>query len=331
MPFKRQGSPYWYAKWYPGDGGRAVRRSTGTRNKREAAAIEARWKEAARRTPSLTWERAVLRWLEDKQHKRSLHSDKGILRWLHPHLSGKLLSDIDRDMIERVRRTKRAEASASTVNRTMALVRAILNAAVKDWEVLDKAPHVPMYTLESGEPHYLTREQFDTLEAELPPHLADIARFAVSTGLRAAAIKGLQWKHVHAERLIVPASLSKNAKPIVVPLNRAAADVVERRRRASRTRERGGSKTWVFTYRGKRLRDKLGTRAWFKALKRAKLPYTRFHDLRHTWASWHVQNGTPLHVLQELGGWSSLEMVQRYAHLAPSDLAQWAENSETDA
>ena len=47
--------------------------------------------------------------------------------------------------------------------------------------------------------------------------------------------------------------------------------------------------------------------------------------VRHTWASWHVQNGTPLFALQELGGWESAEMVRRYAHLAADHLAPYAE------
>ena len=51
----------------------------------------------------------------------------------------------------------------------------------------------------------------------------------------------------------------------------------------------------------------------------------RWHDLRHTWASWHVQAGTPLHVLQELGGWESVEMVRRYAHLSTDHLAEYVE------
>ncbi len=59
---------------------------------------------------------------------------------------------------------------------------------------------------------------------------------------------------------------------------------------------------------------------------RAELPKDlRWHDLRHTWASWHVMAGTPLEVLMRLGGWASLDMVLRYAHLAPSYLAGYAD------
>lgn len=64
--------------------------------------------------------------------------------------------------------------------------------------------------------------------------------------------------------------------------------------------------------------------AWRAALRRAGIENFRFHDLRNTWASWLVQSGVPLSALQEMGGWESIEMVQRYAHLAPSHLTQHA-------
>ncbi len=51
----------------------------------------------------------------------------------------------------------------------------------------------------------------------------------------------------------------------------------------------------------------------------------RWHDLRHTWASWHVQSGTPLFALQELGGWESSDMVRRYAHLSADHLTPYAD------
>ncbi|HYA58847.1 MAG TPA: tyrosine-type recombinase/integrase, partial [Burkholderiaceae bacterium] len=60
-------------------------------------------------------------------------------------------------------------------------------------------------------------------------------------------------------------------------------------------------------------------------LERAAISDFRWHDLRHTWASWHVQGGTPLFALQELGGWESAEMVRRYAHLAADHLAPYTE------
>jgi integrase len=71
----------------------------------------------------------------------------------------------------------------------------------------------------------------------------------------------------------------------------------------------------------------ISTKAWRDARNAAGLPGFRFHDLRHTWASWQVQAETPLKHLQELGGWATMDMVMRYAHLAPGHLAQYAERS----
>jgi integrase len=100
-----------------------------------------------------------------------------------------------------------------------------------------------------------------------------------------------------------------------VPFNDAALEVV--------TRQQGKHPVHVFTYEGNQVKQ-VSTRAWYKALKRAGIEAFRFHDLRHTWASWHVQNGTPLHVLQELGGWETSSMVRRYAHFASDHLAAYA-------
>lgn len=81
---------------------------------------------------------------------------------------------------------------------------------------------------------------------------------------------------------------------------------------------------WVFAKAGRPMHQ-TSTHAWREALIKAGINDFCWHDLRHTWASWHVQNGTPLHVLQELGGWSSLKMVQRYAHLSGEHLRHWIE------
>jgi integrase len=86
----------------------------------------------------------------------------------------------------------------------------------------------------------------------------------------------------------------------------------------------GKHHTHVFSFNGRPI-TQVSTKAWYAALARAGITDFRWHDLRHTWASWHVQNGTPLFALQELGGWESVEMVRRYAHLAANHLAPFAE------
>lgn len=63
--------------------------------------------------------------------------------------------------------------------------------------------------------------------------------------------------------------------------------------------------------------QQIDTRDFERACKAVGIEDFHWHDLRHTWASWHVQRGTPLMVLKELGGWETVEMVQKYAHLAP--------------
>jgi integrase len=108
---------------------------------------------------------------------------------------------------------------------------------------------------------------------------------------------------------------------IAVPLNSDALFVVRR--------QIGKHGTHVFSYKGCNIAT-VSTKAWRAALKRAGIQDFRWHDLRHTWASWHVQNGTPIHVLQELGGWSDLDMVKRYAHLSPQHLSGYANNIVND-
>ena len=83
---------------------------------------------------------------------------------------------------------------------------------------------------------------------------------------------------------------------------------------------------WCFTFAGKRIQK--SSTAWDKAKQRAGIEDFRFHDLRHTRASWHVQSGTSLPELMELGGWKSYEMVLRYAHLAPEKLSSVASRIE---
>jgi integrase len=75
----------------------------------------------------------------------------------------------------------------------------------------------------------------------------------------------------------------------------------------------------VFTYNGNTI-TQVNTKAWRNALKRAWIEDLRSHLLRHTFATWHREAGTPTHELQRLGGWKTQSMVERYAHVAPEGL-----------
>ena len=137
--------------------------------------------------------------------------------------------------------------------------------------------------------------------------------------MRQANVFGLQWRDIDIPRRVawVHADQAKGAKAIGVPLNDAAVAAI--------TSQIGQHSTHVWTYNGTPLRSP--KKAWHAAMARAGISDFTWHDLRHTWASWHVMNGTPLAVLRELGGWSSMDMVMRYAHLAPDHLAAWAGNA----
>jgi integrase len=84
---------------------------------------------------------------------------------------------------------------------------------------------------------------------------------------------------------------------------------------------------YVFVFRKRAPITQVATRKWRSVCKAVGLEGFRFHDLRHTWASWQVQAETPLSHLQEMGGWADFAMVQRYAHLSPGHLRQYADRT----
>ena len=93
--------------------------------------------------------------------------------------------------------------------------------------------------------------------------------------------------------------------------------------------ERGKHEQFCFTFRGRPIRYELTNTAWQNAVRKAGLSDLRFHDLRHTWASWHRQAGTSTGELKELGGWKSRVMVDRYAKFAMHHLVAAAARIES--
>jgi integrase len=319
MSLYKRGETWWVS--FTAANGRRIRQSSGTADKRLAQEYEDHLKVKLWRVhhlgekPRRTWQEAVVQWLREKQHKADIRQDRAKLRWLHRHFNGLHLDEIKREQIFEVGELKRLQSSPSTANRYLALIRSILRMARDEWEWLETIPRVRLYPEPRKRIRWLTPDAAQKLLTELPCHLADLAEFTLATGLRQRNASYLSWDQVDLERGMawIHADEPKSRKAIVVPLNADALRVVHGRR--------GGHPRYVFTYNGAPV-ARTSTKAWYKALERAGIEEFRWHDLRHTWASWHVQAGTGLQELMELGGWSCMEMVLRYAHLGGEHLKE---------
>lgn len=198
------------------------------------------------------------------------------------------------------------------------VVRGLLRKACNEWEWIDRVPAVRMLPEPKKRVRWITRNEADRLVEALPTHLADIVRFSLETGLRRSNVTGLLWSQVDLVRRMawIHPDQAKARKAIPVPLSAVAVLTMRK--------QLGKHHTHVFSYKGNTI-TQVNTKTWRKALEKVGIESFRWHDLRHTWASWHIQEGTPQHILQELGGWSSPEMVQKYAHLSSEHLMQWVD------
>jgi integrase len=325
--YKRPNSPYWYVT--------KLRVSTKTSNRKRAEefarkALEAYWREEALGEHIKTWRDLVPAWLDSKAHKRSLARDEFIIsdatQWFRNRLSidnsGALrLVDITAELVRDYGAFVKARASASTANRHLATLRALLRMAHRyDW--ITKCPPIELYPVTKDAPRWLNHEEFDRVAAHLPEVARDMATIALQTGMRFSNVAGLRWDWISADGAVavVPATVTKTARTYTIPLSTKARAVIERRRQALPREAQ-----YVFP-RDDEDAPYASIRYWWdKACKRSGID-CRFHDLRHSWASLHMKNGTPDRVIQEMGGWSSPAMLQNYAHLSTAHLTRYADN-----
>ena len=318
--YRRKDSSFWWVKLpaIRGESG-PLQVSTGTAEKRKAQEFHDRLKaerweqEKLGAKPRRTWEEAVLKFLEETAHKRTHERDKSILRWLDDYLGGRYLDEIDRATVDHIKATRAKIATQSTANRYLALIRTILRKACHEWEWIERIPKVSLYREKEGRIRSLSPAEFAKLLQHLPAHLADMATFSVATGLRQGNVRGLTWSQINLElrHAWITPEQHKNGRAHAVPLNDMAMGVLQK--------QIGKHPTHVFSYRGHPIAN-VSTKAWWKGLELAGIENFRWHDLRHTFATWHRQAGTPTHELQRLGGWKTLSMVERYAHVAPEGL-----------
>jgi integrase len=181
-----------------------------------------------------------------------------------------------------------ADASATTINRTLEVARTILNRAARSYRDDNGRPWLeatpPLLTMlpeSRRSPYPLTWDEQDRLFPRLPAHLQPMALFAVNTGLRNDNVCGLEWSwevavpEIGRSVFIVPATAFKSRCDHVVILNDVAWSIVQG--------QRGLHPVWVFPYRGHRI-DTMNNNGWQKARREVGLRLARVHDLRHTFA-----------------------------------------------
>lgn len=325
--YRRKDSPYWWVKIVLPDG-RQVCRSTRLKVLADAEEYLIRLKaeayEGARTGIQVerTWQDAVVQYLDDNEGNRRLFYYKAHFQKLDSYLRGFRLRDINMNSLRPFIRDRKHKDGVEhgTINRALEVVRLVLNVARDEWGWIERVPKIRLLKEPKRRVRFLTEEEANRLMLALPEHMVPVVRYALATGCRMSEILKLEWNRVDFDRRVswLEPGSTKNGEGRGIPLNRDAI-LALRSVQGQHTR-------WCFTYRGKRM-EAIGS-AWKRSLKRAGIEKFRFHDLRHTWASWHVMSGTSLQELMELGGWKSYEMVLRYAHLAPEHLSDAAARIE---
>ena len=224
-------------------------------------------------------------------------------------------------------------STPTTVNRSLEVVRTILNRAARAWRDesgnpwLDMAP--PLITMldeNRRPPRPMNWDEQDVLFPTLAAHLQKMATFAVNTGLRDENICGLRWEwerkveEVGRSVFVIPGKYYKTRVPHVVILNDAAWSIIEG--------QRGEDEEHVFTYRGHRI-DTINNNGWQNARKKVGLEGVRVHDLRHTFSSRLRMAGVSQEDRNALMGHGGASMPEHYASADIGRLIELA-NRATD-
>jgi integrase len=231
--YKRKDSPHWWIKL--SHRGRGIQQSSGTADADKAREYHdklkaALWDEVRLGVkPKRSWKEAVLKYVGETNHKASHKDDLLHFKYLDRFLEALLLSEIDRAVLDRITAARRKDGvSNASVNRLLGVVQRVLRRAVYEWEWLDRCPKVRMLDEPSIRIRWLKPEEARRLLAELPEHLAVMARFSLETGLRRANVVWLKWENVDLvrRRVIVHADEAKGRRNLTVPLTDEAIAVI---------------------------------------------------------------------------------------------------------
>jgi len=214
----------------------------------------------------------------------------------------------------------------ATVVRYMADLSNALSVAAGEWEWIDANPmhKVKKPRLPQERVRFLNHEERECLLRacrDSPcPYLYPVVVIALSTGARYSEVMHLRWKDVDLERGIARLEHTKNRDRRALPLTHHALEVV----RELRDQHKRTDTDLLFPRADGQAPIEL-RKHWNRALQEAGIEDFRFHDLRHTAASYLAMNGATLAEIADVLGHRTLQMVKRYAHLSDQHTASVVE------
>lgn len=245
------------------------------------------------------------------------------LLWWQGAIGHLRLSDItpailaeQREKLTKGKTVKGTTRSSATVNRYLAVLSHVFTIALKEWGWVTENPLRNISKLKEprGRVRFLDDIERENLlvacKESGSKYLYLVVILALSTGARKMEILGLLWKDVDLVRGVIVLHETKNNERRVLPLTGHALNLMKQHAKVRQI-------NCELVFPSKDLKKPFDIRsAWEFALKRTQLHDFKFHDLRHSAASYLVMNGASLAEIAEILGHKTLQMVKRYAHLS---------------
>jgi integrase len=246
------------------------------------------------------------------------------LNWWKAKLGSQPIADITpkviaehRDILGEEVTVRGTRRNPATVNRYLSALSHCMTIAVKEWELLDDTPmrKVRKPTESRGRVRFLSEDEraglLKACKESSNPYLYPVVVLALSTGMRSGEIMGLTWDRVDLSSGRAILDETKNGERRGVPVTGHVLELLKELKRVRRIDSK-----LLFPARQSPQKPMDLRSPWDTALKVAEIHDFRFHDLRHSAASYLVMNGASLAEIAEILGHKTLQMVKRYAHLS---------------
>jgi integrase len=334
--FRRPGSPFWFIR-YADKNGRIHRESTGTNEKKLAKAILGKKKtEVAenlhldvKKVPNTTFHELCKQYWDTRgKHFRMNGLDCMVEIWKdglgNVAIKELTTAKVEKFLNDRMRSAdrplekdtegepiKRRKFGAASRNRHLTMLKAMFNWGVQEGLTLSNPTDGIKRMRETGaRTRFLDSSEVNCLLARASDDIRPIVITAIHTGMRRGEILKLRWPDVDLQNRVLTVQESKSGKNRTIPID----DTPHETLKALPSRFKKG---YVFPHSSGEPMGDLQHK-FQRLAKKAGTGDTRFHDLRHTFASHLVINGVDLKTVQELLGHSTIIMTMRYSHLAKS-------------